>query len=38
MCSPAPCPRCRKTTWNGCGLHADQVLTAVPPEKRCACR
>ena len=29
MCSPAVCPRCRKTTWSGCGRHADQVLSGV---------
>ncbi len=38
MCSPAPCPRCRKITWSGCGLHVDQALATVPPERRCACR
>lgn len=38
MCSPAVCPRCRKVTWNGCGMHVDQVMASVPNEKRCTCR
>ena len=37
MCSPAVCPRCKKITWSGCGSHADQVMAAVPKEKRCIC-
>jgi len=37
MCSPAPCPTCGKTTWRGCGMHADQVLARVPEQQRCAC-
>jgi hypothetical protein len=38
MCSPAVCPNCRKYTYTGCGMHADQVLASVPPEHRCSCR
>ncbi len=38
MCSPAVCPRCKKVTWSGCGMHVDQVMASVPPEKRCTCR
>lgn len=37
MCSPATCPTCRKTTWTGCGMHADQVLAGVRPQDRCEC-
>ena len=38
MCSPAICPRCRKATYAGCGMHVDQVLAGVPQDKRCTCR
>ncbi len=38
MCAPAVCPRCRKTTYAGCGMHVEQVLAGVPQDKRCTCR
>jgi hypothetical protein len=38
MCSPAVCPRCRKVTWSGCGMHADAVMAQVPDDQRCTCR
>lgn len=37
MCSPATCSRCGKTTWSGCGMHADAVMNRVPPTQRCVC-
>ena len=37
MCSPATCFSCGKTTWSGCGMHADAVLARVPVEARCSC-
>jgi hypothetical protein len=37
MCSPATCPACKKTTWSGCGEHANQVMAGVPKNQRCAC-
>ena len=37
MCSPVPCRACGKTTWTGCGLHADEVMADVPTERRCTC-
>ena len=37
MCSPATCKRCGKTTWTGCGQHADQVMKRVPAAQRCTC-
>jgi hypothetical protein len=37
MCSPAVCGRCRKVTWSGCGMHAEEVLASVPEAKRCTC-
>ena len=37
MCSPVPCSGCGKTTWSGCGDHADEVMANVPLEKRCTC-
>jgi hypothetical protein len=38
MCSPALCPRCRKVTWSGCGMHVEQVMRDVAEENRCTCR
>lgn len=37
MCYPVTCPRCQKTTWDGCGQHVDEVMSNVPPENRCTC-
>ncbi|MBM7495761.1 hypothetical protein JOD48_000420 [Oerskovia paurometabola] len=38
MCSPARCGTCRKITWTGCGMHADEVLAEFEPSERCTCR
>lgn len=38
MCYPAQCPRCSKITWDGCGLHVDDVMASVQAEQRCTCR
>ena len=35
MCYPVRCPRCGKTSWAGCGQHADSVMRAVPASQRC---
>ncbi len=35
MCSPVRCSVCGKTTWSGCGQHADQVMASVPAAQRC---
>lgn len=37
MCSPMPCRACGKTTWGGCGMHADMVMSRIPEEQRCDC-
>lgn len=37
MCRPATCRTCSKTTWAGCGQHANQVLRNVPASRRCDC-
>lgn len=37
MCFPVVCPRCKKTTWDGCGMHVDEVMSKVPEEQRCQC-
>lgn len=37
MCFPAPCARCGKTTWDGCGEHVQDVLATVPAPEQCAC-
>jgi hypothetical protein len=37
MCSPARCGSCGKTTWSGCGMHVDAVLSRVPQHRRCTC-
>lgn len=38
MCSPATCYACGKTTWSGCGQHADMVMAGVPADARCTCQ
>jgi hypothetical protein len=38
MCMPAVCNRCKKATYSGCGMHVEEVLASVPPERRCTCR
>ncbi len=38
MCSPATCQTCGKTTWTGCGQHADAVMAGVPRDQQCTCR
>jgi hypothetical protein len=35
MCSAVTCNKCGKTTWAGCGQHVDQVMRAVPANRRC---
>jgi hypothetical protein len=35
MCHPATCRRCGKTTWAGCGQHAEQVMHGIPQSERC---
>ena len=35
MCRPATCKTCGKTTWAGCGMHVDQVMSGVPKAQRC---
>ncbi len=37
MCSPIRCTTCRKITWTGCGMHADEVLAEFPVAERCTC-
>lgn len=35
MCRAVTCRKCGKTTWAGCGQHAEQVMAGVPAAKRC---
>ena len=35
MCHPAPCQRCGKITWSGCGLHIAEVRAQVPADLWC---
>lgn len=37
MCYPVKCAKCGKTTWAGCGLHKEMVMSRIPPEERCTC-
>lgn len=37
MCYPVECARCHKTTWGGCGEHAEQVMSNVPKTQQCTC-
>jgi hypothetical protein len=35
MCRAVTCRRCGKTTWAGCGMHVNQVMSGVPASQRC---
>jgi hypothetical protein len=37
MCHPTTCRACQRTTWGGCGQHAEQVMRSVPRDQRCTC-
>lgn len=37
MCQPATCRTCANVTWSGCGQHVEQVMRAVPADRRCRC-
>ncbi len=37
MCFPVTCPSCKKTTWDGCGMHVDDVMSTVPTAQQCVC-
>lgn len=37
MCRAVKCRKCGKTTWAGCGLHVDEVMSGVPKANRCSC-
>ena len=36
MCRAVTCRKCGKTTWAGCGQHANQAFARVPASQRCA--
>ncbi|BCJ75861.1 hypothetical protein CS0771_54050 [Catellatospora sp. IY07-71] len=38
MCQRAVCDKCGKATYEGCGMHVEQVLADVPKLQRCTCR
>lgn len=35
MCRAVTCKKCGKTTWAGCGMHVDQVMSGVPRSQQC---
>ena len=37
MCQRVTCQTCGKPTYQGCGLHVEQVLSGVPQAQRCSC-
>ncbi|WP_416970784.1 hypothetical protein [Streptomyces sp. 4F14] len=37
MCQRAVCRTCQGITYQGCGMHVDQVLAGVPTSQRCTC-
>lgn len=37
MCYSVTCRVCGKTTWDGCGQHAADVMRSVPPAQQCQC-
>ncbi|EGO24334.1 hypothetical protein SERLADRAFT_389374 [Serpula lacrymans var. lacrymans S7.9] len=36
-CYTVNCDKCGKTTWKGCGRHAEQVMQNVKEEDKCVC-
>jgi len=37
MCRRVTCRTCGKATYDGCGMHVEQVLAGVPQAQRCDC-
>ncbi|HTJ69540.1 MAG TPA: hypothetical protein VL551_18525 [Actinospica sp.] len=37
MCQRVTCKTCGKATYQGCGMHVEQVLAGVPASERCRC-
>ena len=37
MCRRIECPKCKKPTYAGCGMHIEQVLGDIPKPERCRC-
>ena len=38
MCQKVLCPKCKKWTISGCGMHVQQALAGIPANQRCTCR
>ena len=38
MCMKIYCSKCKKPTFNGCGLHIEKVLSGIKVEDRCQCK
>ncbi|TBU42380.1 hypothetical protein BD309DRAFT_1001866 [Dichomitus squalens] len=36
-CYLVKCDSCGKTTWKGCGQHAEAVMSSVKEEDKCTC-
>ncbi|ESK86893.1 hypothetical protein Moror_3410 [Moniliophthora roreri MCA 2997] len=36
-CYQVKCSKCGKTTWAGCGLHAEAVMKDVAEDDKCSC-
>ncbi len=37
MCYPITCHACGKITYDGCGMHVEEVMANVPVEQQCTC-
>lgn len=37
MCQRVTCKNCGKATYQGCGMHVEQVLAGVASADRCSC-
>ncbi|CAL6020636.1 Conserved_hypothetical protein [Hexamita inflata] len=37
MCHLTPCPKCKKTTWSGCGMHLNGLFNGLKAEDICKC-
>ena len=37
MCRRVTCSTCKRASYEGCGMHVEQVLAGVPQSQRCTC-
>jgi len=38
MCYEVKCNKCGKRSWDGCGRHANAVMSKIPEAEQCKCK